>query len=83
KVVEEEEPGEFIFYNFIEAGYSSGNMLYLVTDKGVLRFDVVSSGVEMLYSFDSNPGFNCRELLYSTLGELWIASVNNGIWRQN
>jgi ligand-binding sensor domain-containing protein len=81
--IEEEEPGEFISYNMIEAGYSSGNMLYLATDKGVLRYDVVSAGVEMLYSFDSNPGFNCRELLLSSEGELWIASVWSGIWRQN
>jgi ligand-binding sensor domain-containing protein len=82
KGFEEEEPGEFIPYNMIENGYSSGNMLYLVTDKGVLRYDVVSGSSEVLYSFNSNPGFNCNNLFLSTAGELWIASTY-GIWRQN
>jgi len=81
--IEEEKPGDYAAYNYIEAGYSSGNMLYLVTDKGVLRYDVGTAGVEMLYSFDNNPGFNCRDLFLSSLGELWIASIYDGIWRQN
>jgi hypothetical protein len=48
KGIEEEEPGEFIPYNMIENGYSSGNMLYLATDKGVLSYDVVSGSSEVL-----------------------------------
>jgi ligand-binding sensor domain-containing protein len=82
KGVEEEEPGEFIPYNMIENGYSSGDLLYLVTDKGVLKYDVVSGSVEVLYSFESNPDFNCSGLLLSTAGELWIAT-SYGIWKQN
>jgi hypothetical protein len=62
----------------IENGYSSGNMLYLVTDKGVLSYDVVSGNVNILYSFDSNPGFNTRGLMLSSAGELWIASTYDG-----
>jgi methionine-rich copper-binding protein CopC len=83
KGVEEEAPGEFIPYNMIENGYSSGNMLYLVTDKGVLNYDVVSGNVNMLYSFDTNPGFNSKALLLSAAGELWIASAYDGVWKQS
>jgi len=80
KGVEEEAPGEFIPYNMIENGYSSGNMLYLVTDKGVLRYDVVSGSVNVIYSFDSNPAFNSNGLMVSSAGEIWIASWY-GIWK--
>jgi ligand-binding sensor domain-containing protein len=83
KGVEEERPGEFIPYNMIENGYSSGNMLYLVTDKGVLSYDMVAGNVNVLYSFDSNPDFNSKGLVLSSAGELWIASAYDGVWRQN
>jgi len=39
--------------------------------------------VNVLYSFDTNPSFNTRNLLLSTDGKLWIATSYNGIWRQN
>ena len=81
--VDEESAGEFIPYNMIESGYSSGNLLYLVTDKGVLKYDMVSGNVNVLYSFESNPDFNSKGLLLSTAGELWIASAYDGIWKQN
>ncbi|MGD2092848.1 MAG: CARDB domain-containing protein, partial [Candidatus Aminicenantes bacterium] len=81
--IEEEGPGEFIPYNMIENGYSSENMLYLVTDKGVLKYDMTSGNVNVLYSFDTNPGFNSKGLFLSSAGELWIASTYNGIWKQN
>jgi ligand-binding sensor domain-containing protein len=82
KGLEEEAPGAFIPYNMIEKGYSSGNLLYLVTDQGVLSYDAVSGDVKVLYSFDTNPGFNSNNLFLSTAGELWIASTA-GIWKQN
>jgi ligand-binding sensor domain-containing protein len=80
KGLEEEGPGEFIPYNMIENGYSSGNMLYLVTDKGVLRHDVVSGSVEVLYSFAGNLSFNSNDLMVSSSGEVWIASWY-GAWK--
>jgi hypothetical protein len=82
KGVEEEGPGEFIPYNMIEKGIINGSLLYLVSDKGVLRYDVVSGKVNVLYSFAGNPGFNSKGLMLSSAGELWIASTY-GIWKQN
>ena len=82
KGYEEESPGEYISYNMIENGYISGKILYLVTDKGVLQHEIDSGAVKVLYSFDTNPGFNSRDLMVSTTGEIWIATAGKGVWKQ-
>jgi ligand-binding sensor domain-containing protein len=61
---------------YIEAGYSSANTLYLVTDKGVVRYDVVSGNVEVLYSFDSN--YRLYRMAVDTLGRAWFG-LRNGV----
>ncbi len=70
--VEEQEPGNYIDYNMIEAGFDTGEKLFLSTDIGIVEYDKTTGDTKLLY----DPGYNCNDIIVTGAGEIWVGTYS-------